>query len=70
MLKRDVVIGKTYAAKVSGAIVPVRLVAISRYGGWDAVNEKTGRSVRIKSAAKLRCELQRIAHLDFEAPNA
>ena len=54
MKKKDVEIGKTYLAKVSGKVVPVRITGESRYGGWDAVNTKTKRSVRIKTAARLR----------------
>lgn len=59
MRKAEVKIGATYAAKVSNAIVPVRIVRVSPYGGWEAVNERTGRAVRIKSAARLRCTLER-----------
>lgn len=59
MLKAEVRIGASYAAKVSNAIVPVRIVSVSRYGGWDAVNERTGRAVRIKSAARLRYPIDR-----------
>lgn len=54
MKKAQVQLGEVYAAKVSGRVVPVHLVAVSQYGGWDAINLKTKRSVRIKSAAKLR----------------
>lgn len=54
MKKKDVQIGNTYAAKVSGKIACVRIDAESRFGGWDATNTETGRRVRIKSAAKLR----------------
>lgn len=59
MTKREVKIGRTYAAKVSARIVPVTLLDESRYGGWNARNESTGRDVRIKSAAKLRFEVTR-----------
>ena len=54
MKKADVQIGGTYKAKVSDKIVPVRITGESRFGGWDAVNTATGRSVRIKSAQRLR----------------
>jgi hypothetical protein len=54
MKKRDVQIGQTYLAKVSGRLAPVRIRRESAYGGWDAVNTKTGRSVRIRSAQRLR----------------
>lgn len=58
MKKTDVEIGKTYAAKVSGKIVPVRILRTSRHGGWVAENTRTGREVRIRSAARLRQELK------------
>jgi hypothetical protein len=54
MKKRDVEIGKTYLAKVSGNLVPVRITSESVHGGWNAVNSTTGREVRIRSAARLR----------------
>ena len=54
MKKRDIKIGETYLAKVSGKIVPVRITNESPYGGWNAVNTTTGREVRIRSAARLR----------------
>ena len=54
MKKRDIEIGQTYLAKVSGKLVPVRIISESPYGGWNAVNTTTGREVRIRSAARLR----------------
>lgn len=54
MKKREVQIGGRYVAKVSDQLVIVRIKGESIYGGWAAVNEKTGKDVRIKSAAKLR----------------
>jgi hypothetical protein len=56
MKKKDVVVGKTYLVKVSGSVVPVRLKSESPYGGWDGVNTVTGRSVRVKTAGRLRGE--------------
>ena len=56
MKKRDVRIGATYSAKISGRVVPVTLLEVAG-SGWKARNETTGRVVRIKSAAKLREEL-------------
>src|SRR5260370_29908690 len=58
MKKRDVKIGETYLAKVSGKLVPVRITSESPYGGWNAVNTTTGREVRIRSAARLRRPLE------------
>ena len=57
MRKNQVTISGLYAAKVSGTVVPVRITGESPYGGWDAVNVKTGRKVRIRSAARLRRQL-------------
>jgi hypothetical protein len=54
MKKKDVEVGARYTAKVSGVMAVVRISGESRYGGWDAVNEATGRAVRVKSAARLR----------------
>lgn len=56
MKKRDVQIGVRYEAKVSGAVQTVRIRAESRFGGWDAVNERTGRAVHVRSAQRLRRE--------------
>jgi hypothetical protein len=73
IMKRDQVqLGKVYAVKVSGTVQPVRIQrerdsrlkaaygsgrVTERHGGWDGVNLKTGRTIRISSAAKLRFEL-------------
>jgi hypothetical protein len=56
MKKADIKIGRTYYAKVSNSVVPVRIDSISSFGGWNATNEKTGRQVHIKTAARLRYE--------------
>jgi hypothetical protein len=54
VLKKDVKLGSVYIAKVSNQLVPVQIVNPSSLGGWDARNLRTGRWIRIKSAAKLR----------------
>lgn len=54
MRKSEVIIGYTYTVKVSGQLVPVKITRESMYGGWDGVNTATGRSVRIKTAGRLR----------------
>ena len=54
MKKADVKLGKTYTAKVSNRIVPVRIDAVHSVGGWVATNLKTNKKVRIKSAQLLR----------------
>lgn len=44
-----------YAARVSGRWVTVRIMSVDWSGkGWDAINERTGRLVRIKSAGELK----------------
>ncbi len=60
MRKDQVQIGKTYAVKVSGRITYVRIVGESPYGGWNGVNVDTKKSVRIKTAARLRYEWQKM----------
>ena len=61
MKKNEVKVGGTYVAKVSDRLTTVRITGESRYGGWDAVNTKTGKAVRIKSAQRLRAEAGRKA---------
>jgi len=54
MKKDNVKLGQTYAAKVSGNVVPVRLDKVNSHGGWDGVNLRSGKSVRIRSSQRLR----------------
>lgn len=54
MKKIEVKIGGTYVAKVSDRLTEVRIDRVSEHGGWDATNVTTGKSVRIKSPARLR----------------
>ena len=54
MKKDEVKVGGTYAAKVSGKVVQVRIDAENPHGGWDATNLATKKKVRIKSAQRLR----------------
>ena len=74
----NVKVGETYLVKVSGKICPVRLNRVAddvqdrnhvwKIGGWWGTNLNTGRTVRIMSAAKLRCacdERGSIVNLDF-----
>jgi hypothetical protein len=56
MLKKDIKVGSTYLAKISGKVVPVRIESEGTKG-WYAVNTITNRRVRILSAAKLRREV-------------
>jgi len=54
MKEADVRIGETYWAKVRGVVVPVKVDRKSPLGGWVGMNTLTGRTVRIKSAQRLR----------------
>lgn len=54
MKKADVKIGCVYWAKVSGRVVPVRIDNEARVKGWNATNTRTGRTVRILTASRLR----------------
>jgi hypothetical protein len=73
ILKNDVKIGALYAAKVSDKIAHVRIDSENDLGGWNATNTETGRSIRIKSAARLRREItpesseQLAAHVNGES---
>jgi len=62
MKKEDIKVGGTYTAKISGAVVPVRIVQEKwrgeKHTGWTGLNTKTNRPVNIKSAAKLREEVR------------
>src|SRR5688572_25359050 len=61
MKKEQVQVGRVYAAKVSGSVVPVRITAEKWQGdkhvGWTGVNVRTNKSVRIRSAQRLRNEV-------------
>lgn len=68
MLKKQIKIGNSYRAKVSNVIVTVRILREASYGsGWVALNLKTNREVRIKSAAKLRSEVAEAPEQTSEA---
>lgn len=74
MLKREIQRGAVYSAKVSGRIVPVRVLcarSVWTRGSrtlcgpiertvWDCVNELTGRGIVVRSAQRFR-ELLRAA---------
>jgi len=57
MKKSQIKVGGTYTAKVSGFVVPVRIESESPNGGWVGINILTHREVRIKTAARLRREI-------------
>ncbi|MEM7577504.1 MAG: winged helix-turn-helix domain-containing protein [Planctomycetota bacterium] len=60
MKQEQIEIGKVYEAKITNRVVPVRIDAVrinlstGKTGGWDATNLKTNKKVVIKSAQKLR----------------
>ncbi|MCG3180940.1 MAG: hypothetical protein BIFFINMI_03305 [Phycisphaerae bacterium] len=54
MKKQDVQVGANYIAKVSGKLAEVRITGENRHGGWDGINVATNKTVRIKSAQRLR----------------
>lgn len=64
MRRTEVVIGAVYLVLVSGKHCPVRIDGDHPYGGWFATNLATGRGVRIRTAGRLRRQLQagEIAH--------
>ena len=57
MQQDQVQIGKTYAAKVTDKIAPVRIDSENEHGGWNATNLRTNKQIRIKSAQRLRNEI-------------
>jgi hypothetical protein len=67
MKAKDLVLGRKYAVKVSGHVVPVRLYrkgerfTAARPNGmdyWEGINCLTGRQVKILSAQRCRYEIQ------------
>jgi hypothetical protein len=68
MKAKDVVNGGVYVAKVSDKIAKVRIDAESPHGGWNGTNLDTGKSVRIKSAQRLRGPAE--GEVNTEAPTA
>lgn len=54
MKAKDVVLGCLYYVKVSGDVVPVRVTGLHPLGGFVGVNQEIGRTIRIKTAGRLR----------------
>jgi len=69
MKKHEVKLGSEYVAKVSGKLVHVRIDSENPHGGWGATNLATKKTVRIKSAQRLRAEAGRKAAASGEASN-
>lgn len=65
VLKKQVKIGGHYAIRHAGdpahRLSIIRIERESPYGGWDATKLKTGRTIHIRSAAKLRYEVAKTA---------
>ncbi len=70
MKKSEVKVGGRYHTKVSGQMTIVRLLNESRLGGWDALNESSGRKIRIKSAQRLHIEAPLIKWSDTDDGDA
>ncbi len=64
MKKADIQINATYLVKVAGNLVPVKITREHDNGGWEGTSVKTGKTIRIKSAQRLR------KRLDDAAPRA
>ena len=54
MLKSEVRIGGLDRAKVSNVVVVVKILSEHPIKGWYAENLSTGRSIHVKTAARLR----------------
>src|SRR4051812_28260079 len=58
MTAKDVNVGLTYEVLVSDKLVPVTLTSECQWGGgWYGKNNATGHTVRIKTAGRLRKQL-------------
>ena len=62
MKKTDVQIGATYLVKVASNLVPVKIDREHDNGGWVGTSVKTGKTIRIKTAQRLRKPLDDAAH--------
>ena len=60
MKRKEIEIGKVYVAKVSGRLCPVKILSLSQYDSrhWIAMNLKTKKQIFIKSAQRLRGEVE------------
>jgi hypothetical protein len=57
MQKQDIHVGSTYIVKVSGTLAKVRITREHKRGGWYGTNLATGHEIRIRTAARLRKEV-------------
>ncbi len=70
MKKADVQTGSTYLVKVAGNLVPVKITREHDNGGWEGTSVKTGKTIRIKSAQRLRKRLDDAAPVAAKAKEA
>jgi hypothetical protein len=70
MKKSDVQIGATFLVKVAGNLVPVKITREHDNGGWEGTSVKTGKTIRIKTAQRLRKPLADAAHRAKNAAKA
>jgi len=54
MKKTEIECGERYVAKVTGKLTLLHIIRPLDAGGWLAVNCSTGRTIRVRSAARLR----------------
>jgi hypothetical protein len=70
MKKADVQTGGTYLVKVASNLVPVKIAREHDKGGWEGRSVKTGKTIRIKSAQRLRKCLDDAAPVATKAKEA
>jgi hypothetical protein len=70
MKKADVQVNGTYLVKVAGNMVPVKITREHDNGGWEGTSVKTGKTIRIKSAQRLRKCLDDAAPVAAKAKRA
>jgi len=69
MKKDEIEVGAAYTAKVSGNLTTVVIEGENPHGGWDAINTRTGKQVRIKSPQRLRRRTTQPRFLGPKKPN-
>jgi len=70
MKKSDVKLHTTDLVKVAGNLAPVKITREHDGGGWDGASVKTGKTIRIKSAQRLRKRLDDGAPVAAKAAKA
>ncbi|MBN1460931.1 MAG: winged helix-turn-helix domain-containing protein [Armatimonadetes bacterium] len=70
MKKNDVQTGATYLVKVASNLVPVKIDREHDNGGWVGTSVKTGKTIRVKSAQRLRKCLDDAAPVAAKAKEA